>query len=203
MLLRNLILIAFLIGGLSGCSKQPKSKHEASGSGSVAGKLTTPAAAEDGQWLMAAKDYANTRYSALDQINTSNVANLKEAWSFSTGAVNGHEAAPLVVGDTMYVVTPFPNILYALDLKNSGTMKWAYDPKPATAAKGVACCDVVNRGAAYWNGRIYYNTLDAHTVAVDATTGKEVWKTKVGEFTHFPNGATLQNQSKSDRQRSI
>ena len=183
MLLRNLSLIVILIGGLSGCSKQPKSKHEASGSGSVAGKLTTPAAAEDGQWLMAAKDYANTRYSALDQINTSNVANLKEAWSFSTGAVNGHEAAPLVVGDTMYVVTPFPNMLYALDLKNSGTMKWAYDPKPATAAKGVACCDVVNRGAAYWNGRIYYNTLDAHTVAVDATTGKEVWKTKVGDFT--------------------
>ena len=76
-----------------------------------------PAAAEDGQWLMAAKDYANTRYSALDQINTGNVANLKEAWSFSTGATNGHEAAPLVVGDTMYVVTPFPNMLYALDLK--------------------------------------------------------------------------------------
>ena len=137
---------------------------------------------------MAAKDYANTRYSSLDQINTGNVANLKQAWSFSTGAVNGHEAAPLVVGDTMYVVTPFPNVLYALDLKNGGTLKWTYDPKASNAAKGVACCDVVNRGAAYWNGRIYYNTLDAHTVAVDATTGKEVWKTKLGEFT---NGETI------------
>ena len=173
---------------LISCSKQPQSKHQASGAGSIEGKLTVPAAAEDGQWLMAAKDYANTRYSALDQINTGNVANLKEAWSFSTGTTNGHEAAPLVVGDTMYVVTPFPNMLYALDLKNSGTLKWSYDPKASPAAKGVACCDVVNRGAAYWNGRIYYNTLDAHTVAVDAATGKEVWNTKLGEFT---NGETI------------
>src|SRR6476646_3051581 len=170
------------------CSKQPQSKHEASASGSVEGKLTAPAAAEDGQWLMAAKDYANTRYSALDKINTGNVANLREAWSFSTGVTNGHEAAPLVVGDTMYVVTPFPNVLYALDLKNGGTLKWTYDPKASNAAKGVACCDVVNLGAAYWNGRIYYNTLDDHTVAVDAATGKEVWKTKLGEFT---NGETI------------
>jgi PQQ-dependent dehydrogenase (methanol/ethanol family) len=182
----HLVLILTLT--LVNCSKQPQTKHEASGAGSIEGKLTVPAAAEDGQWLMAAKDYANTRYSALDQINTGNVANLKEAWSFSTGATNGHEAAPLVVGDTMYVVTPFPNMLYALDLQNGGTLKWSYDPKAAPAAKGVACCDVVNRGAAYWNGRIYYNTLDAHTVAVDAATGKEVWKTKLGEFT---NGETI------------
>ena len=173
---------------LFSCSKQPQSKNKASASGSIEGKLTVPAAAEDGQWLMAAKDYANTRYSALDQINTGNVGNLREAWSFSTGATNGHEAAPLVVGDTMYVVTPFPNMLYALDLKNGGTLKWSYDPKASPAAKGVACCDVVNRGAAYWNGRIYYNTLDDHTVAVDAATGKEVWKTKLGEFT---NGETM------------
>ena len=173
---------------LVSCSKQPQSKHQASASGSIEGKLTVPAAAEDGQWLMAAKDYANTRYSALDQINTGNVGNLREAWSFSTGTTNGHEAAPLVVGDTMYVVTPFPNMLYALDLKNGGTLKWSYDPKASPAAKGVACCDVVNRGAAYWNGRIYYNTLDDHTVAVDAATGKEVWKTKLGEFT---NGETM------------
>ena len=181
-------LVFVLTVTLIGCSKQPQTKHQASGAGSIEGKLTVPAAAEDGQWLMAAKDYANTRFSALDQINTGNVANLKEAWSFSTGATNGHEAAPLVVGDTMYVVTPFPNILHALDLKNSGTLKWSYDPKASPAAKGVACCDIVNRGAAYWNGRIYYNTLDAHTVAVDAATGKEVWKTKVGEFT---NGETV------------
>jgi lanthanide-dependent methanol dehydrogenase len=139
--------------------------------------------AEDGQWTMPAKNYASTRYSGLDQINTENVKSLKVAWTFSTGVNRGHEAAPLVVNNTMYVVTPYPNILYALDLTQAGgPMKWKYEPKPASAAQGVACCDVVNRGAAYSNGKIFYNTLDAHTVAVDAQTGKEVWKAKVGEI---------------------
>lgn len=115
---------------------------------------------EDGQWQMPAKNYASTRFSGLTEINTSNVNNLKVAWTFSTGVVRGHEAAPLVVNNTMYVVTPYPNILYALDLTQNGAVKWKYEPKPAPAAQGVACCDVVNRGAAYSNGRIFYNTLD-------------------------------------------
>lgn len=136
---------------------------------------------DDTQWVMPAKNYASTRYSGLDQINTSNVQNLEVAWTFSTGLVAGHEAAPLVVGDTMYVVTPWPNILYALDITD-GSRRWSYDPQPARAAKGVACCDVVNRGAAYFDGKIYFNTLDNHTVAVDAETGEEVWKTKLGEI---------------------
>jgi lanthanide-dependent methanol dehydrogenase len=138
---------------------------------------------EDGQWLMATKDYANTRFSALNQINAQNVNQLKLAWTFSTGGTRGEEAAPLVVGDTMYIVTPFPNYLYALDLTKPGApMKWKYDPKPAASAQGVACCDVVNRGAAYANGRVFYNTLDNYTVAVDAKSGQEVWKIKLGEI---------------------
>jgi len=138
---------------------------------------------DDGQWVMAAKNYASTRYSTLDQINTGNVRNLKLAWSFSTGVIRGHEAAPLVVNNTMYVVTPWPNYLYALDLTKPGApMKWVYEPRPSPASQGVACCDVVNRGAAYYNGRIYYNTLDVQTVAVDANTGKEVWRTKLGDI---------------------
>lgn len=131
---------------------------------------------------MPAKNYASTRYSQLGQINTGNAANLKLAWTFSTGLTRGHEAAPLVVGSTMYVVTPYPNLLYALDLTQSGALKWVYKPEPAPASQGVACCDVVNRGAAYWAGKIIYNTLDNHTVAVDAQTGKEVWKTKLGDI---------------------
>ena len=115
---------------------------------------------DDGQWTMAAKDYANTRFSGLDQINTSNVVNLKTAWTFSTGIDRGHEAAPLIVGDTMYIVTPYPNILFALDLKNNGSPKWKYEPQPESASQGVACCDVVNRGAAFSNGKIFFNTLD-------------------------------------------
>jgi PQQ-dependent dehydrogenase (methanol/ethanol family) len=138
---------------------------------------------DDGQWPMPAKNYAATRYSTLDQINASNVKNLKLAWTFSTGLLRGHEAAPLVVGNTMYIVTPWPNLLYALDLTQPGApVKWMYDPKPSPSSQGVACCDVVNRGAAYYNGRIYYNTLDMHTVAVDARTGREVWKAKVGDI---------------------
>src|SRR5919107_3529588 len=120
---------------------------------------------------MPAKDYASTRYSGLDQINTENVKNLKVAWTFSTGVNRGQEAAPLVVGQTMYVVTPYPNILYALDLANGGAVKWKYEPKPVAAAQGVACCDHVNRGAVYDSGTIFYNTLDDRTVALDATTG--------------------------------
>lgn len=132
---------------------------------------------------MAAKNYASTRYSTLDQINTGNVRNLKLAWTFSTGTTHGLEAAPLIVNNTMYIVTPWPNSLYALDLTKPGApMKWVYEPSPAPASQGVACCDTVNRGAAYYNGRIYYNTLDVQTVAVDANTGKEVWKTKLGDI---------------------
>jgi PQQ-dependent dehydrogenase (methanol/ethanol family) len=138
---------------------------------------------DDGQWVMAPKNYANTRYSALDQINTTNAKELKEAWTFWTGTERGHEAAPLVIDDTMYLVTPFPNHLYAIDLKNpKGPPKWKYEPKPRPAAKGVACCDYVNRGAAYWEGRVIINTLDGHTIAVNAKTGEELWKTRLADI---------------------
>lgn len=138
---------------------------------------------------MPAHSYSSTRFSGLDQINNRNVARLQVSFTFSTGIVRGHEAAPLVVGGTMYIVTPYPNHLYALDLTKAGApMKWRYDPKPAAAAQGVACCDVVNRGAFYADGRIYFNTLDNHTVAVDAVSGKEVWKTKLDDINR---GATM------------
>src|SRR3954465_5316180 len=79
---------------------------------------------EDGQWLTPAKDFANTRFSGLKEITPQNVSKLQMAWSFSTRISRGHEAAPLVVGSTMYIVTPYPNILYALDLAKNGEMKW-------------------------------------------------------------------------------
>jgi PQQ-dependent dehydrogenase (methanol/ethanol family) len=132
---------------------------------------------------MPARNFASTRYSGLNQITTENAKQLQLAWTFSTGVTRGHEAAPLVVDSTMYVVTPFPNYLYALDLAQPGApAKWTYKPSPMLAAQGVACCDLVNRGAAYYDGKIYYNTLDAHTIAVDAKTGKEVWRTQVGDI---------------------
>jgi len=138
---------------------------------------------DDGQWIRPAKDYASTRYSTLDLINTSNAKNLKLAFTFSTGTTRGLEAAPLVVNNTMYIVTPFPNNLYALDLTKPGApMKWVYEPAPTPASQGVACCDVVNRGASYDNGRIFYNTLDDQTVCVDANSGQEIWRTRVGDI---------------------
>jgi len=138
---------------------------------------------EDGQWVRPAKNYSSTRYSGLSEITADNVKNLRLAWTFETGVLKGQEAAPLVVNGTMYIVTPFPNYLYALDLSKPGApMKWVYKPKPIAASQGVACCDVVNRGASYADGKIVYNTLDNHTVAVDAATGQEVWNTKVGEI---------------------
>ena len=152
------------------------------GRSALTGDLQSNDAAED-QWVRPAKDYASTRYSTLADINKSNAGSLKVAWTFSTGLTRGHEAAPLVVNDTMFVVTPYPNVLYAFDLSRpGGPLKWKYEPKPAPASQGVACCDHVNRGASYADGKVVYNTLDAHTVAIDAQTGRELWKTRVGDI---------------------
>jgi PQQ-dependent dehydrogenase (methanol/ethanol family) len=183
-----LLTIALAAGvALSGCNRKPPppagpahaaAPLPASGTGATA---TVPA--EDGQWTMPAKDYASTRYSGLDEINAGNVGALKVAFTFSTGVNKGHEAAPLVIGSTMYVVTPFPNDLYALDLSKPGApVKWKYSPQPKPASQGVACCDVVSRGVAFAGGRVFLNTLDGYTVAVDANSGKEVWRTKLGDI---------------------
>src|SRR5690606_22378356 len=97
------------------------------------------------QWVLPGKNYAGTRFSELDQINTQNVKDLKVAWTFSTGTLNGLEGAPLVVNNTMYFVTSFPNIVYALDLTKPGApIKWMYKPNQDPTVQGVACCDVVN-----------------------------------------------------------
>ncbi len=138
---------------------------------------------DDGEWRRPAKDYASTRYSSLDQITRANAKDLKVVATFSTGLTKGEEAAPLVIGDTLYVITPFPNKLYALDLGKPGfPLKWTYDPLPTPASQGEACCDVVNRGGSYYDGKIFYNTLDDQTVSVDAKTGREVWKVRVGDI---------------------
>ncbi|HEV8717487.1 MAG TPA: methanol/ethanol family PQQ-dependent dehydrogenase [Candidatus Binatia bacterium] len=138
---------------------------------------------DPGQWVLPGKNYSLTRYSELKQISAANVKNLKAAWTFSTGVLRGHEGAPLVVGDTMYLVTPFPNLVYALDLTKPGApVKWKYEPKQDPDAIPIACCDVVNRGAAYADGKIFFNQLDTTTVALDAATGKLVWKVKQGDF---------------------
>ena len=138
---------------------------------------------DDGNWTMPGKDYASTRFSALNQVTPANVGKLQVAFTFSTGTTEGFEAPPLVVNNTMYVVAPWPNNVFALDLTKPGApAKWTYQPKPAAAAKGVACCGPVNRGAFYYEGRLFMNLLDGNTVAIDAESGKEIWRTKLADI---------------------
>jgi PQQ-dependent dehydrogenase (methanol/ethanol family) len=139
--------------------------------------------ADDGNWTMPGKDYASTRYSALNQITPANVGKLQVSMTFSTGTTEGFEAPPLVVNNMMYVVAPWPNDVFALDLTKPGApARWVYHPRPSAAAKGVACCGPVNRGAFYSNGRLFMNLLDGNTVAIDAESGKEIWRTKVADI---------------------
>jgi len=133
------------------------------------------------QWVMPTGDYFNQRYSQLAQINKDNVKNLRPVWTFSTGVLRGHEGAPLVIGDTMYVHTPFPNYVYALDLNNNGRIVWKYEPKQDPSVIPVMCCDTVNRGLSYADGKIILHQADAQVVALDAKTGKEVWRVENGD----------------------
>jgi len=129
------------------------------------------------QWVIPAGNYSSTRYSELSQITKDNVKNLQVAWTFSTGVLRGHEGGPLVIGDTMYIHTPFPNIVFALDLNDTGRVIWKYEPKQDPDTIPVMCCDTVNRGLAYADGKIFLHQADTTLVALDAKTGKEVWKT--------------------------
>nr|WP_202367423.1 methanol/ethanol family PQQ-dependent dehydrogenase [Mesorhizobium sp. L-2-11] len=132
-------------------------------------------------WAMPTGDYANTRYSKLNQINKDNVKDLQVKWTMSTGVLRGHEGGPLVIGDVMYIHTPFPNMVYALDLNNEGKILWKYEPKQDPNVIAIMCCDTVNRGVAYGDGKIILNQADTTVVALDAKTGKVVWSVKNGE----------------------
>jgi PQQ-dependent dehydrogenase (methanol/ethanol family) len=132
-------------------------------------------------WVMQTGDYANTRYSTLAQINQDNVADLKVAWSFSTGVLRGHEGGPLVIGDVMYIHAPFPNTVFALDLTDDGRVIWKYEPKQDPAVIPVMCCDTVNRGVAYANGMIFLYQADTTLAALDSRTGQLIWQIKNGD----------------------
>lgn len=132
-------------------------------------------------WVMPAGDYANTRFSKLKQITAANVGKLQVAWTFSTGVLRGHEGTPLVIGDVMYVHGPFPNPVYALDLNNDGKILWKYEPRQDPDVIPVMCCDTVNRGLAYSDGKLFLNQADTTLVALDAKTGKVLWQEKNGD----------------------
>ena len=145
------------------------------------------AAASSNNWAMPTLDYANTRYSHLNQINSSNASRLQVAWTFSTGVLRGHEGQPLVIGNVMYLVTPFPNNVFALDLNDHERIIWQYTPTQNPEVIPVMCCDTVNRGVAYGEGKIIVHQADNTVVALNAQTGKEEWKT---ELASYKEGAT-------------
>ncbi len=185
-------LIAFATAAAigTGCSHQsnPARENSTPVQGAVPGtRMVAPLPTTE--YTTPLGDLAATRFSPLNQVNTSNISNLRLVATLSTGIPQGHEGAPLVVNNTMYVITPFPNKLLAIDLKNAqGPLKWTYDPQADPRAVGVACCDVVNRGGSYADGKIIYATLSGDVVAVNSESGKEVWRTSVAD----PNvGETL------------
>jgi lanthanide-dependent methanol dehydrogenase len=133
------------------------------------------------EWAMPTGNYANHRYSQLKQITSDNVGKLQVAWTFSTGVLRGHEGGPLIIGDVMYVHGPFPNPVFALDLKNDAKILWKYEPKQDPNVIPVMCCDTVNRGVAYGDGKIFLHQADTTLVALDAKDGKVVWQAKNGD----------------------
>ncbi len=132
-------------------------------------------------WVMPTGDYANTRYSKLNQINAQNVGKLQVAWTFSTGVLRGHEGGPLIIGNMMYVHTPFPNKVYAIDLSQENKIVWKYEPKQDPNVIPVMCCDTVNRGLSYGDGKIFLHQADTTLVALDAKSGQVAWTAKNGD----------------------
>lgn len=132
-------------------------------------------------WAIWGGDYGGQRYSKLDEINTENVGDLQVAWTFSTGVLRGHEGGPLVIGDTLYIHTPFPNKVFAINQEDQSII-WRYEPvQNAEETVPVMCCDTVARGLAYADGKIFLQQADTTLVALDAKTGKEIWKVKNGD----------------------
>ncbi|HTU54676.1 MAG TPA: PQQ-binding-like beta-propeller repeat protein, partial [Acetobacteraceae bacterium] len=136
---------------------------------------------------MPSLNYSATRYSTLNQINANNASQLQPAWTFSTGVLRGHEGQPLVIGNVMYLVTPFPNTVFALDLNNDERILWQYTPTQNPEVIPVMCCDTVNRGVAYGDGKIILHQADNTVVALDAQTGKVDWTTPLASY---KDGAT-------------
>lgn len=136
---------------------------------------------DENNWCMQQKNYAATRYSTLDQINTKNARDLRVAWTFSTGVLGGHEGSPLVIGSMMYLHTPFPNVVYALNLDDENRIVWTYQPvQDADAAKTI-CCDGVNRGLQYADGKLFLYQADTTLVALNPKTGQVIWKALNGD----------------------
>jgi len=139
------------------------------------------AAQDPNQYVLPLGSYSGIRHSTLTQINPRNAAKLRVAWTMSTGTLRGQEGQPLVVGNMMYFESSYPNFVYAIDLDNPGQIVWKFAPEQDKFAPSVACCDQVNKGVAFADGKILISTLDTHVYALDAKTGKVVWSVQNGD----------------------
>src|SRR5579864_2126121 len=138
-------------------------------------------AQDPNQWVLPLGSYSGIRHSKLTQINTRNAGKLRVAWTMSTGTLRGQEGQPLVVGNMMYFESSYPNFVYAINLDSVGQIVWKFAPEQDKFSPSVACCDLVNKGVAYADGKILVTTLDAHLYALDAKTGKVVWSVQNGD----------------------
>ncbi len=160
--------LAFLVAGLVA-------------SGAARGDADLDAVASDAaNWAMPARNELNHRFSPLAQINARNVGKLKVAWTFSTGALRGHEGNPLVIGSMIYIHSPFPNSVVAIDLETRKIV-WRYERSQDPTIPGLMCCDTVSRGLAYGDGKILLQQADTTLVALDARTGRVVWSVVNGD----------------------
>lgn len=130
---------------------------------------------ETGSWLLTGRTYADQRYSPLTQINQDSVGKLGLAWHHQFDTERGQEATPVMIDGVLYTTTTWSKV-YAFDAR-SGKLLWSYDPKVDRHRGFSACCDVVNRGVAVWNGKVYAAALDGRLTALDAKTGKVIWST--------------------------
>jgi alcohol dehydrogenase (cytochrome c) len=136
----------------------------------------------DSNWPSYGRTPENTRFSPLKQITDQNVGQLKLAYAFQLGALRSNEATPIVIGDTLYVPSSSgPRSVYALDAR-TGVIRWQYQPVIAEDVEPFVCCDLDSRGVTYADGKIVFGTLDGRLIALDAKTGKELWKTQVVDY---------------------
>lgn len=171
----SLATAVFLATGTASVAEESKQS-----AGKIGGENLMELAADPANWVMWGGNYTGQRYSKLDQINAENVAQLQPTWTFSTGVLRGHEGGPLVLDGTMYIHTPFPNNVFAIDLKTQG-IKWKYSPTQDPSVIPVMCCDTVNRGLAYAEGKIFLQQADTTLVALDAESGEVLWQTINGD----------------------
>ncbi len=168
-------LIAYGALSVQLSARQQEEQRRAEATYRVDQQALVAAEANKGDWMSYGRTYKEQRYSPLDQINADNVGELGIAWVYETGSRRGLEATPLVVDGIMYTTGAW-NMMYALDVV-TGEPLWTYDPEVPRETAMKACCDVVNRGAALYEGKMISGTLDGRLIALDAQTGQPVWST--------------------------